>query len=141
MYELGSYFIFSFDYRSDNDYYGNDFPEYTGQFLSEWEGPLVGVTDASFSATSLTGVTGRYFGYPPSGYGGGEGFITYGYYSGTLFGRFGDTQGVTYTLTTNFTPFVPEPSTWALLILGFGAIGAALRKSVASKTGYGRIAV
>ena len=29
---------------------------------------------------------------------------------------------------TNIAPVVPEPATWALLILGFGAVGGALRR-------------
>lgn len=32
--------------------------------------------------------------------------------------------------TDNLRPGVPEPSTWALMILGFGAIGAAMRRKV-----------
>lgn len=31
-------------------------------------------------------------------------------------------------LTYNVAPPIPEPSTWALLILGFGGVGAAMRK-------------
>jgi hypothetical protein len=49
--------------------------------------------------------------------------------SGTLFGR-----GVVFVIDdieTGFVPAmagVPEPSAWALLILGFGAVGAGLRR-------------
>lgn len=32
------------------------------------------------------------------------------------------------TLTYSFTPFVPEPSSWGLMLAGFGMIGYALRK-------------
>jgi hypothetical protein len=31
---------------------------------------------------------------------------------------------------SNLNPGAPEPSTWALLVLGFGAAGAALRRRV-----------
>lgn len=31
------------------------------------------------------------------------------------------------TYVTTVTPGVPEPASWAMLLLGFGAIGAALR--------------
>lgn len=34
------------------------------------------------------------------------------------------------------TPAVPEPTTWALLILGFGAVGTAMRKKVSSRVIY-----
>lgn len=33
-----------------------------------------------------------------------------------------------YTLTYDYTPSVPEPGTWALMIAGFAATGAALRR-------------
>ncbi|MBY9061427.1 PEPxxWA-CTERM sorting domain-containing protein [Sphingomonas yunnanensis] len=38
---------------------------------------------------------------------------------------------VRYTLTYDYTPFgaaVPEPSTWAMMVLGFGLAGAAIRR-------------
>lgn len=45
-------------------------------------------------------------------------------------------QGGSYAGTLNFSPgAVPEPATWGLMILGFGAVGGALRrrKSIAVK--------
>ena len=33
-----------------------------------------------------------------------------------------------FKLISDSTPAVPEPSTWAMLLIGFGAIGAALRR-------------
>lgn len=35
----------------------------------------------------------------------------------------------TFTLTYGGAAYVPEPATWALMILGLGAIGAAMRRS------------
>jgi hypothetical protein len=35
--------------------------------------------------------------------------------------------GVSIDLSSNSAPGVPEPSTWALIVMGFGALGAALR--------------
>lgn len=40
------------------------------------------------------------------------------------------------TLTYNVTPAIPEPSTWALFILGFGAMGAAMRKRKQAKISF-----
>ena len=34
-------------------------------------------------------------------------------------------------IVVNATPSVPEPATWAMLIMGFGAIGASLRRRAA----------
>lgn len=40
----------------------------------------------------------------------------------------GDTPtGFTGSWLTSFTPSVPEPSTWAMMLLGFGAIGVSMR--------------
>lgn len=50
-------------------------------------------------------------------------------------GRFGDEgcNNHVYTLTYNYTPAaevgaVPEPTTWAMMLLGFGAIGFTMRR-------------
>ena len=37
----------------------------------------------------------------------------------------GQTTGALFTNTSNFTPSVPEPSTWAMTALGFAALGYA----------------
>ncbi|QDZ09117.1 PEP-CTERM sorting domain-containing protein [Sphingomonas panacisoli] len=37
-------------------------------------------------------------------------------------------------LVVNAAPQVPEPATWAMLIMGFGAIGASLRRRAAATT-------
>ena len=43
-------------------------------------------------------------------------------------------QGFTYNNTTSAigTPAVPEPSTWAMMLIGFGAIGAFMRRGKAA---------
>lgn len=46
----------------------------------------------------------------------------------TLAGRFSGSAPVTYSLTVDRLGDVPEPGTWALMILGFGAVGAVLRR-------------
>jgi hypothetical protein len=43
------------------------------------------------------------------------------------------TNNATYTLTYTYNPFaVPEPGTWAMMLLGFGGIGIAVRKRTPS---------
>ncbi len=41
--------------------------------------------------------------------------------------------GTTITATTDVAAAVPEPATWAMLILGFGLIGGAMRKAKGPK--------
>lgn len=60
------------------------------------------------------------------------------------FGSEDYTGVVDYTITVSSLPNswteVPEPATWALMIIGFGAIGGALRRQAGAKrtvTGYG----
>ena len=36
---------------------------------------------------------------------------------------------VSYTLTYDYTPAVPEPGTWAMMLIGFAGVGMALRRS------------
>lgn len=47
-----------------------------------------------------------------------------------------DDRSISYTLTiaTPALPAVPEPASWALMILGFGAVGAAMRYRRTTKT-------
>jgi hypothetical protein len=84
---------------------------------------------------------------------GGPGFIngqlasvnSYGLSFGTSFGdsksglqsSFGELNGfVPIFLHTGFIANVPEPSTWALLILGFGVAGAAMRRKIKVQARY-----
>ena len=49
---------------------------------------------------------------------------------GAQFVSLSDTQGFSNAvLFSTGVPAVPEPSTWMMLLLGFGAVGAALRKN------------
>ena len=39
-----------------------------------------------------------------------------------------DNTGLRATITTNVPGAVPEPATWAMMLLGFGAVGSAMRR-------------
>jgi len=109
------------------------------------------VTFSFLSPTGATGnpVTGTTSGFvgdfisPCSIIFGGCGQVTWGSPSVFSFGNGGQfsvalsdatfwtpgTANVTgrFTLLADSTPAVPEPATWAMLLIGFGAIGASLR--------------
>jgi hypothetical protein len=48
-------------------------------------------------------------------------------------------QAVSGQILTSATPAVPEPATWGMMLLGFGAIGAAMRRKQASQGTKGRV--
>ena len=114
-------------FQSDVDETGGTFAEVIGG--ANADGPLQNYT---FSFDLPSGDT--FIGEDPFGGGTGVGEVSYGYNSGPI-EIFFDTAGlVSYrVLATSFAGAVPEPSTWALLIFGFGAIGGALRKTKRSQ--------
>ncbi len=61
---------------------------------------------------------------------GGQDFFGFAFTTNTVLNSFGfETQpGVGITATRAIPAPVPEPATWAMLILGFGAVGFALRR-------------
>lgn len=61
---------------------------------------------------------------------GGQNYYGYAFTTNSTFNgyAFETTPNTGITATTAFPAAVPEPGTWALLILGFGAIGAAMRR-------------
>lgn len=61
--------------------------------------------------------------------------LTYGIRSGYMFADPADPQQ-TYNYTLTGFHAVPEPATWALMILGFGAIGAAMRQRPVTRHAY-----
>lgn len=60
---------------------------------------------------------------------GGQNYYGFAFTTNSIFNGFGfeTSPNVGITATTNLAA-VPEPTTWALLILGFGAIGATMRR-------------
>ena len=61
---------------------------------------------------------------------GGQEFYGFAFTTNTTFNgyAFETTPGVGITATTDFSGAVPEPQAWALLIIGFGAIGGIMRR-------------
>jgi hypothetical protein len=55
-------------------------------------------------------------------------FIPMGTYTLLIQGNNNDTGNLGGTVTINPAPGVPEPATWAMMLLGFGAIGWQLRR-------------
>lgn len=61
----------------------------------------------------------------------GQEYFGYAYTSGFTLNTIGfqNSPETTITATTTIAGAIPEPSTWALLIFGFGVIGAAMRST------------
>lgn len=55
-------------------------------------------------------------------------FLDAGTYMLTINGNNSSTGSLGGTVTINATPAVPEPGTWAMMLLGFGAAGYAMRR-------------
>lgn len=118
---------------------GNPNFEESLSFTNDMDGfysVLVGTSSASvdFTKAVLSGVTGsidvlKVFdkGDGESLY--GEGNLLAGMYTLTLSGTNNDTGAASGTITIrDMNSAVPEPATWAMMLLGFGAIGFSLRR-------------
>jgi hypothetical protein len=57
------------------------------------------------------------------------GWGTYNYYNFYSLGTNGQTFGNVLLSAFAVTPSVPEPGTWGMMLLGFGAVGFAMRRS------------
>ena len=55
-------------------------------------------------------------------------FLDAGTYMLTINGNNSSTGSLGGTVTINATPAVPEPGTWAMMLMGFGAAGYAMRR-------------
>lgn len=96
------------------------------------------ITANSFSGTSFA-LNGSAFGSPyvfvPAGYASGSAISGTATFLGQTFaslgltaGRYGYTSRAD-TVTVNIGGAVPEPSTWAMMLLGIGGIGMVMRRS------------
>jgi hypothetical protein len=103
----------------------------TSQFADLTTGTGFGVSTVSSSPTLA-------FGTPlfmlPTGYISGTGLFATATWNNSTIASLGLTPGTYTTLFNNQTvtlrilPGVPEPATWAMMLIGFGAIGAAMRR-------------
>ena len=89
----------------------NGVQTFTDSFIIDQTGPV----QKTYNWSGLTSVTFRSSGGVNAG----------------LFG--GGTHVAIDNLSINATPAVPEPATWAMMILGMGAVGFAMRRSRKSK--------
>ena len=55
-------------------------------------------------------------------------YLTAGSHTITVMGSITGPGGGAYSGTVNVAPPVPEPATWAMMLLGFGAVGFAMRR-------------
>jgi hypothetical protein len=92
---------------------GND-----GQALSAW------ATDARLAGYRVIGLS--------VGNGGGVGDGFHGYADNVTFTT--KSGSTTYNFELSSAPAVPEPGTWALMILGFGTVGFAMRRRKAGES-------
>jgi hypothetical protein len=109
---------------------------FTGQtgYLTEFSFGPGGVTDASSGAGDIVYISGLFNEiYLPAGYRSGDFLSSLAVYDAATFQTLGLTSG-TYVASWGAThadsfvvDLVPEPATWAMLMGGFGLIGAALR--------------
>jgi hypothetical protein len=58
-----------------------------------------------------------------------NGWGTYNYYNFYSLGTNGQTFGNVLLSSFAVTPNVPEPATWAMMLVGFGGIGFAMRRN------------
>lgn len=107
--------LFSYDYDDSNGVFFNKVGNFRVTFTATWDGlPIFSV----FSPTS--NVTGGFVGF--------EGLDPSGY-SETVWDAHTGTPGGILAYIDVGTPGVPEPAVWALMLGGFGLVGATLRRT------------
>lgn len=93
---------------------------------------------ASFSTPTSAGFTNgeNFLGLRVTS--GGQDFFGFAFTTNTVFNSFGfeTTPGVGILATRDIPVAVPEPATWAMLILGFGAVGFGMRRRSVQTVSY-----
>ena len=112
------------------------------------QGTLLG-TFTPTDVLALVGNSGPYFGNPNNGQNGGQPYVFVNFYKlsggfdqiifrqtdpGAGYESDNHTVGWWKDQGGNPVPGIPEPSTWAMLIAGFGMIGMAMRRRVRATT-------
>ncbi len=111
----GPYYDGQFKWMFDN---GTLSGTYMGELLDSGVMGLFNITESIL----FTGGTGRYAGASGSAF--GTGTVQFGLYEGSpaSFGNFTFEGTVT-------APGIPEPASWAMLIVGFGLVGGIVRRN------------
>lgn len=81
-----------------------------GRTIADWAGSIAGATVSGFSVGAGSGALPTYHAFADN--------VTFNTRSGTT----------TYNFETAGIGAVPEPSTWAMMLLGFGLVGGAMRR-------------
>lgn len=136
--EVASFTVSSFNGFAVDGYAAGPDPDGDGQFVAANNPNLANGTPSASTTTFGRSNSGEVLriNFGLNGLSGTENSATYVFRTDAFAftsGTFGVIDGSTLTGPT-FAPTVPEPATWAMMIGGFGLLGAAARRSSRAKT-------
>lgn len=124
------------NYGSSEDYFLSLYSEEESIYPSGWKNMTIEDHTLSSSLGYYWQNAGSYFSHVLTDTDQHSGFLSfssYDYPSGTYpYLGYGAFQADRITIASSSDSIIPEPATWALMILGFGAIGAAMRRKPGS---------